>query len=93
VDAVDNSIPSALSVLPNVIEKSVRTVVLHGGVDFVLIAEGTRCDFVSPTVVVPWMLMWSWTPFYRIAIQYVATFIYVTWGPDGLCGECQEYDV
>lgn len=31
-----------LSVMPNVIEKSVRTVVMHGGVDYVLIAEGTR---------------------------------------------------
>lgn len=31
-----------LSVMPNVIEKSARTVVMHGGVDYVLIAEGTR---------------------------------------------------
>ncbi|CAA7261653.1 unnamed protein product [Cyclocybe aegerita] len=38
----DTSIPSALSVLPNVIEKSVRTVIVHGLADFILIAEGTR---------------------------------------------------
>lgn len=36
----DASIPSALSVLPNVIEKSNRTVIVHGLADFILIAEG-----------------------------------------------------
>ncbi|KAJ3517268.1 hypothetical protein NLJ89_g613 [Agrocybe chaxingu] len=38
----DTSMPSTLSVLPNVIEKSVRTVIVHGLADFILIAEGTR---------------------------------------------------
>ncbi|KIY47693.1 alpha/beta-hydrolase [Fistulina hepatica ATCC 64428] len=38
----DNSPPSAFSVLPNVIEKSNRTVIIHGLADFVLIAEGAR---------------------------------------------------
>ncbi|KAG6877822.1 hypothetical protein C0993_003606 [Termitomyces sp. T159_Od127] len=38
----DGSTPSALSVLPNVIEKSNRTVIVHGLADFILIAEGTR---------------------------------------------------
>ncbi|KAF7333425.1 Carboxypeptidase [Mycena venus] len=38
----DASLPSAFSVLPNVIEKSVRTVIIHGLADFVLIAEGAR---------------------------------------------------
>ncbi|KAH0586840.1 hypothetical protein H2248_005685 [Termitomyces sp. 'cryptogamus'] len=38
----DGSLPSALSVLPNVIEKSNRTVIVHGLADFILIAEGTR---------------------------------------------------
>ncbi|KAF8876000.1 alpha/beta-hydrolase [Infundibulicybe gibba] len=38
----DGSLPSALSVLPNVIEKSNRTVIMHGLADFILIAEGTR---------------------------------------------------
>lgn len=38
----DQSIPSTLSVLPNVIEKSERTVILHGLADFILLAEGTR---------------------------------------------------
>jgi carboxypeptidase D len=36
----DGSLPSALSVLPNVIEKSKRTVIVHGLADFILIAEG-----------------------------------------------------
>lgn len=36
----DASLPSALSVLPNVIEKSARTVIVHGLADFILIAEG-----------------------------------------------------
>ncbi|EKM80732.1 hypothetical protein AGABI1DRAFT_37296 [Agaricus bisporus var. burnettii JB137-S8] len=39
----DQSVPSMLSnVMPNVIEKSVRTVVVHGLADMILIAEGTR---------------------------------------------------
>jgi carboxypeptidase D len=38
----DKSLPSALSVLPGVIERSKRTVIVHGLADFVLIAEGTR---------------------------------------------------
>ena len=35
----DGSLPS-FTVLPNVIEKSERTVVVHGLADFILIAEG-----------------------------------------------------
>ena len=38
----DASLPPAFTVLPNVIEKSKRSVVVHGLADFVLIAEGTR---------------------------------------------------
>jgi carboxypeptidase D len=38
----DASLPSAFTVLPNVIEKSKRSVVAHGLLDFLLIAEGTR---------------------------------------------------
>ncbi|KAG6826321.1 hypothetical protein H0H92_000322 [Tricholoma furcatifolium] len=38
----DQSLPSAMSVLPNVIEKNNRTVIAHGLADFVLIAEGTK---------------------------------------------------
>ncbi|KAG6839680.1 hypothetical protein C0991_012599 [Blastosporella zonata] len=38
----DASLPSALSVLPNVIENNKRTVIMHGLADFILIAEGTR---------------------------------------------------
>ncbi|KAF8120710.1 Alpha/Beta hydrolase protein [Boletus edulis] len=38
----DQSLPPAFTVLPNVIEKNVRTVIVHGLADFILIAEGTR---------------------------------------------------
>ncbi|KAF7301018.1 Carboxypeptidase [Mycena indigotica] len=38
----DASAPSAFTVLPNVIEKSVRSVINHGLADFILIADGTR---------------------------------------------------
>ncbi|CAL1711151.1 unnamed protein product [Somion occarium] len=45
----DQSIPSTLSVLPNVIEKSVRTVIVHGLADFILTAEGTRIAIQNMT--------------------------------------------
>jgi carboxypeptidase D len=38
----DASLPSALTVLPEVIEKSNRSVIIHGLADFALIAEGAR---------------------------------------------------
>ncbi|OSD01947.1 alpha/beta-hydrolase [Trametes coccinea BRFM310] len=38
----DQSLPPAFTVLPNVIEKSERAVIVHGLADFILIAEGTR---------------------------------------------------
>jgi carboxypeptidase D len=38
----DSSLPPALTILPNVIEKSERSVIIHGLGDFVLIAEGAR---------------------------------------------------
>ncbi|KAI0285118.1 Alpha/Beta hydrolase protein [Russula aff. rugulosa BPL654] len=38
----DSSLPSSLTVLPNVIEKSNRSVITHGLADFVYIAEGAR---------------------------------------------------
>lgn len=40
----DQSLPPAFTVLPNVIEKNVRTVIVHGLADFILIAEG----YVAP---------------------------------------------
>ena len=43
----DPSVPSALSVLPNVIEKSERVVIVHGLADFILLAEGTRIAIQS----------------------------------------------
>ena len=39
-DGVDESLPPAFTVLPSVIEKNLRTVVIHGLADYVLIAEG-----------------------------------------------------
>lgn len=36
----DGSLPPAFTVLPNVIEKNQRTVIVHGLADFILIAEG-----------------------------------------------------
>ncbi|KAL1747782.1 Alpha/Beta hydrolase protein [Schizophyllum fasciatum] len=38
----DGSLPSAFTVLPNVIESSERAVIAHGLADFILIAEGAR---------------------------------------------------
>jgi carboxypeptidase D len=38
----DASLPPAFTVLPNVIEKSKRSVIVHGLADFLLIAEGAR---------------------------------------------------
>jgi len=38
----DASLPPAFTVLPNVIEKSKRSVIVHGVADFLLIAEGAR---------------------------------------------------
>ncbi|EIW62227.1 alpha/beta-hydrolase [Trametes versicolor FP-101664 SS1] len=40
--AGDQSLPPAFTVLPSVIEKSERAVIVHGLADFILIAEGTR---------------------------------------------------
>jgi len=40
----DESLPPAFTVLPNVIEKNNRTVIVHGLADFILIAEGTRIE-------------------------------------------------
>ena len=38
----DASLPPAFTVLPNVIEKSNRSVIIHGLGDYILIAEGAR---------------------------------------------------
>lgn len=38
----DASLPPAFAVLPGVIEKSNRSVIVHGLGDFILIAEGAR---------------------------------------------------
>ena len=41
----DASLPPAFTVLPDVIEKSNRSVVIHGLADYILIAEGARLVF------------------------------------------------
>ena len=38
----DASLPSSFTVLPNVIEKSKRSVIAQGLIDFMLMADGTR---------------------------------------------------
>ena len=40
-----------LSVMPNVIQKSARTLVLHGLIDYEVIAEGTRIAIQNMTCV------------------------------------------
>jgi len=41
VNGTDNSLPSALSVLPGVIDKAERTIIGHGLLDYILIYNGT----------------------------------------------------
>jgi len=43
----DGSLPPVFSVLPSVIEKNKRTVIVHGLADFILIAEGYVHNFSS----------------------------------------------
>lgn len=45
----DSSLPSAFTVLPNVIEKNQRTVIAHGLADFVLMTDGTRIALQNMT--------------------------------------------
>ncbi|EPS99797.1 hypothetical protein FOMPIDRAFT_1123869 [Fomitopsis schrenkii] len=45
----DSSLPPALSVLPSVIERSERAVIVHGLADFILIADGTRIAIQNMT--------------------------------------------
>ena len=44
----DQSLPPAFTVLPSVIDKNVRTVIVHGLADFALIAEGYVILIVFP---------------------------------------------
>ncbi|CCM04962.1 uncharacterized protein FIBRA_07159 [Fibroporia radiculosa] len=45
----DASLPPVFSVLPSVIERSERAVIVHGLADFILIAEGTRIAIQNMT--------------------------------------------
>ena len=49
----DASPSTALSVLPSVIERSNRTVIIHGRADFIFIAEGTRIA-IQKSVIPPY---------------------------------------
>jgi carboxypeptidase D len=46
---IDTSPPSALSVLPSVIERSKRTIIAHGNLDFILLANGTLMTIQNMT--------------------------------------------
>jgi carboxypeptidase D len=48
-NGTDGSLPPTFSVLPNVIEKSERSVIVHGLADYVLIAEGARIALQNMT--------------------------------------------
>ena len=45
----DGSLPSGLSVLPRLIERNERTVVAHGSLDYILIANGTLLTIQNMT--------------------------------------------
>jgi carboxypeptidase D len=45
----DSSPPSALSVLPSVIERSKRTIIAHGNLDFILLLNGTLMSIQNMT--------------------------------------------
>ncbi|KAG2126279.1 Alpha/Beta hydrolase protein [Suillus clintonianus] len=45
----DSSLPPAFTVLPSVIEKSQRSVIVHGLADFILIADGARIAIQNMT--------------------------------------------
>ncbi|KZV99242.1 alpha/beta-hydrolase [Exidia glandulosa HHB12029] len=49
VNRTDYSMPSSLTVLPSVIEKNVRTVIMHGLLDFILLSDGTRIAIQNMT--------------------------------------------
>jgi len=69
----DTSIPSTLSVLPNVIDKSVRTVIVHGLAVSVLYQLQVKSKFANHRSK-DFILVAEGT---RIAIQYVSTFAHV----------------
>jgi carboxypeptidase D len=49
VNGIDQSSPPAYSILPNVIEKNQRTIIVNGQHDFEIIAEGTRITIQNMT--------------------------------------------
>jgi carboxypeptidase D len=70
----DTSVPSTLSVLPNVIEKSERSMIIHGLADMILIAEGTRIAIQNMT--------WGGAQGFRTEIES-DNFIVANMGPYG----------
>ncbi|KAL7270999.1 hypothetical protein RUND412_006276 [Rhizina undulata] len=49
VNGTDNSPPVALSILPGLIEKNERTIIGHGKLDFILVANGTLLSIQNMT--------------------------------------------
>ncbi|DAA77580.1 TPA_exp: putative serine carboxypeptidase [Trichophyton benhamiae CBS 112371] len=49
VDGKDNSEPSSFTIIPDVIEKSPRTIIAHGDLDYVLISNGTLLSIQNMT--------------------------------------------
>jgi carboxypeptidase D len=53
VNGIDNSPPSGLSVLPGVIERTERTIIGHGLLDFILIYNGTLLVIQNVSLEIP----------------------------------------
>ncbi|KAF3482053.1 carboxypeptidase cpdS [Arthroderma uncinatum] len=49
VDGKDNSEPSSFTIIPDIIEKSPRTIIAHGDLDYVLISNGTLLSIQNMT--------------------------------------------
>ncbi|KAM5441391.1 putative carboxypeptidase D [Microsporum ferrugineum] len=49
VDGKDNSQPSSFTIIPDIIEKSPRTIIAHGDLDYVLISNGTLLSIQNMT--------------------------------------------
>lgn len=49
VNGTDNSAPSSFNVLPSLLEKSERTIIAHGDLDYILITNGTLLTIQNMT--------------------------------------------
>jgi carboxypeptidase D len=73
IDGIDQSPPPVYSILPNVIEKSQRTIIANGQHDFIIIAEGTRISIQNM----------SWNGAQGFQVKPTARFIVPTQGDLG----------